>query len=130
MLIPCQFIKLEFDPATDVLYLEWPNIHDYTVYELRFILTELVSTIKHYDIKKVLADSRNSDLTLPEQEYEAIVAQFAEELCGTRLQKFARLTTGQPPREKAAQKAAEHVKDRFEVRGFYTLEEAMAWLNA
>ncbi|OKL38675.1 hypothetical protein [Pontibacter flavimaris] len=130
MLIPNQFIKLEFNPALDILSVEWPNIHDYTVHELRFILAELVSTVKNYDIKKILADSRNSALTLPEQEYGAIVEKFAHELSTTRLRKFARLTTGLDYREKTAGKAAEDMKDCFQVRSFYTMAEALAWLNA
>lgn len=130
MLIPNKFIKLEFDPATDVLYLEWPNIHDYTVYELRFILNDLISTVRNYDIKKILADSRSSALTLPAQEYGAIVDEFAKDLSTTRLQKFARLTTGQGYREKAAEKAAEDMKDKIMVRSFYTMEEALAWLSS
>jgi hypothetical protein len=130
MLIPNQFIKLEFNPALDVLYVEWPNIHDYTVHELGFILAELVSTVKNYDIKKILADSRNSTLTLPEQEYGTIVEKFAHDLSTTRLRKLARITTGLGYREKAAEKAAEEVKDAFAVRSFYTMEEALAWLSA
>ncbi|WP_266204979.1 hypothetical protein [Pontibacter kalidii] len=91
MLIPNRFIKLEFNPATDTLFIEWPNIHDYTLYELRFMLTELIDTVRNYDIEKILANSRKSAVTLPEQEYSVIVNQFAKDLSTTRLQKFAGL---------------------------------------
>ena len=130
MIIPNQFIKLEFNPATDTLFVEWPNIHDYTLYELHFILTDLINTVRNYDIKKILADSRKSTVTLPEQEYSAIVEQFAKDLSTTRLQKLARLTTGLGYREKAAEKAADGVNGAYSVRSFYTMEEALAWLNA
>ena len=130
MIIPNQFIKLEYSPATDVLYVEWPNIHDYSVPELKHILSEILSTIRNYDIRKVLADSTKSIVTLPDAEYNSIVEQLTRDLMTTRLQKFARLTTGQGNREQAASKAAEALAGFFEVRNFSNLEEALEWLSS
>ena len=128
MIIPNKFIRLEYDPATDILFVEWPNIHDYTVPELRHILSELVKTVRSYDIKKVLADSTRSVVTLPPAEYGAIVDQLTRDLMATRLQKFARLTTGQGMREQAAGKAGETGVGVIQVRNFNDREEALRWL--
>lgn len=129
MIIPNKFIKLDYNPATDVLIIEWPNIHDYTIPELKFILNEIVSTIRNYDIKKVLADSTKSVVTLPDTEYKSIIEQLTKDLMNTRLQKFARLTTGQGYREQAANTAAEALKNYFAVRNFHNMDEALEWLS-
>lgn len=130
MLISNKLIQLEFNPATDILHVAWPNFHDYSTYELNYILSELVSTVRNYDIKKILADSRSSTLTMPEQEYGAIVIKFAKDLSMTRLQKLARVTKGTGYRELVAEKAAVEMKNCIEVRNFPAMEEALAWLTA
>lgn len=130
MIIPNKFIKLDYNPATDILYIEWPNIHDYSLSELKFILNEIVNSIKNYDIKKVLADSTKSVITMPDAEYNNVVQQLALDLMTTRLEKFARLTTGQGIREEAVTNAATVIKDYFTVRNFNNLEDALEWLNS
>lgn len=129
MIIPSKFLKLEYNPATDILYVEWPDIYEYSSPELKFILGEVLNTIRSYDVKKVLADSTRSRVTLNPVEYEEIVDQFTKNLMDTRLEKFARLTTGQGFREYAAGKAAEALQGICNVENFYDLEEAINWLN-
>ncbi|WP_299823730.1 hypothetical protein [uncultured Pontibacter sp.] len=130
MIIPNKFIKLEYNPATDVLWVEWPNIDEESVPELQFILSELLGTIRNYDVKKVLADSTKSVLSLADETYNAIVEQLVLDLRTTRLQKFARLTIGEGSREVAANKAADALKDKFEMRNFNNLNDALEWLNS
>jgi len=130
MLIPNKFITLDYDPSTDILFIEWPNIHDYSLAELKFILDELVTTIKNYDIKKVLADSTKSIVTMPDEEYNAVLKQLALDLLSTRLEKFARLTTGQGYREEAVANGVTVVGDQFAIQNFEALPEALEWLKS
>jgi hypothetical protein len=130
MIIPNKFIQLDYNPTTDVLFIDWPNIHDYTLPELKFILDEIVDTVKHYDIKRILTDSRKSAITLPDAEYAGIVNQWAINLTTTRLQKFARLTTNNPNREKIANNAAALVVGTIQFMNFENAEAALEWLNS
>jgi hypothetical protein len=129
MIIPNEFSKLEYDPTTDVLYVEWPDIHDHTLYEIKIMLGQMLSTINNYDIKKVLSDSRKTIITVADDVYNGVVSQLAEDLKSTRLHKFARVTNGLDNREKAAREAAAVLKDRFVVSNFSDLDQAMAWLK-
>jgi hypothetical protein len=130
MIIPNKFIQLDYNPTTDVLFIEWPNIHDYTLSELKFIIDEVVDTVRHYDIKRILADSRRSAMTLPEAEYAGIVNQLALDLTTTRLEKFARLSTVDPKREKIVTNAAALVVGSIQFMNFENAEAALAWLNS
>lgn len=129
MVIPNNFIKLDYNPATDILYVEWPNIHDYTTSEFRNILDEVVATVKNYDIKKLLADSTKSVVTMQDTEYTKIVNQFFRNLMVTRLQKLARFTAGVGFREAVANQAADFAKEAFSIKNFDSLDEAFDWLT-
>lgn len=115
MIIPNKFIRLDYASITDILNVEWPNIHDYIVSELSYILSEMVKKVRSYDIMKVLADSTKSVVTLSPFGYGAIVEKLTQDLIATRLQKFARLTTGLGMRGQAASRAAEEF---IQVRNF------------
>lgn len=130
MIIPSKFLKLEYNPATDILYVEWPDIYEFSSPELKFILGEVINTIRSYDVKKVLADSTKSVVTLDPAEYEMILDQFTKDLMDTRLERFARLTTGQGFREYAAGKVAEALQGICNVQNFNDKDEAINWLGS
>lgn len=130
MVLTNNFIKLEYDPGTDVLFVEWPNVHDYSKVEVTFILDEIVETVKNYDIKNLLTDTRHSHVTLSDHEYAGILNQLAINLTTTRLQKFARLSGSIPNREKLAYEAAALVKDTIQYKSFDDRDSALAWLRS
>lgn len=130
MLIPNQFINLEYNPTTDVLLIKWPNMHDYTEPEIKYILHEIIETVKNYDIKNILTDTRQSVITMDSLAYAAVVNQLARDLMTTRLEKFARLTTKEKYREQIANDAAALVLGVIQVRSFDDPDEALEWLAA
>jgi hypothetical protein len=129
MIIPNEFSKLEYDPTTDILYGEWPDIHDHTLYEVKIMLSQMLSTINNYDVKKVLSDSRKTIITVADDIYNSVVSQLTEDLKSTRLHKFARVTNSLGNKETAAREAAGALKDRFVVSNFTDLDQAMEWLK-
>ena len=130
MIIPNKFIRLDYNPTTDVLLIDWPNMHDYSLPEVKYIIDEIVETVKHYDIKRILTDTRQSVITVDSAEYAGIINQLALDLANTRLQKFARITTPDPNRERIARDAAALVVGAIQYKGFENSEEAIKWLTA
>ncbi|WP_266205257.1 hypothetical protein [Pontibacter kalidii] len=130
MIIPNKLIKLDYNPTTDVLFIEWPNMHDYSLPEMKFLMEEIIASVKHYDIKRILADSRRSHITLDHATYGQLISNMALMLQTTRLQKFARLTTTELNRETIASQAAALVKDSIQYQSFDDAAVAMAWLTS
>lgn len=130
MIIPNKFIKLDYNPTTDVLFIEWPNMHEYSLPEVKYIIDEIVETVKHYDIKRILTDSRESAITVDKAAYSSMINQLALDLSKTRLLKFARLATPDPNREQIARDAAALVVGEIQYKSFESTEEAIEWLTA
>lgn len=130
MIIPNKFIKLDYNPTTDVLFVEWPNMHDYTLPEIEFILEELVNTVKYYNVRRILADSRKSKITLRDDAYAQVVNQLVQMLNATHLEKFARLVTTEANRESIANNAATLLNGSIQYQSFANTDVAIAWLTA
>lgn len=130
MIIPSKFIKLEYSPTTDVLFIEWPNMQDYSLPEIRYILQDVVSTVKYYDIKKILADTRKSSLRVDAASYADVLNQLARDLMTTRLEKFARLSTQDRNREKIVKTASALTVGVIQFKNFDNAGEALEWLTA
>ncbi|WP_299700718.1 hypothetical protein [uncultured Pontibacter sp.] len=129
MLIPNKFLKLDYNPTQDILFLEWPNMHDYTLPEVQYIINEVVDAVRNYDIKRILTNTRQSAVTIPMEDYAKVINQLALELATTRLQKFARLQSPDPKRNTIASNAAALVVGSITYRSFDNVEEAIAWLT-
>lgn len=129
MLIPNKFLKLDYNPTQDILFLEWPNMHDYTLPEVHYIISEVVDAVRNYDIKRILTNSRQSTVTIPMVDYAKVINQLALELATTRLQKFARLQTPDSDRNTIASNAAALVVGSIAFRSFENVDEAVTWLT-
>lgn len=128
MLIPNKFLKLDYNPTQDILYVEWPNMHDYTLPEVQYIINEVVEAVRNYDIKRILTNSRQAAVSIPMADYAKVINQLAMELSTTRLQKFARLQSPDSDRNTIASNAASLVVGSIAYRSFENEEEAVAWL--
>ncbi|MBF8963728.1 hypothetical protein I0P70_10750 [Pontibacter sp. FD36] len=128
MIIPNKFLKLDYNPTKDILLVEWPNMHNYTLPEVTYIINEVVETVRSYDIKRILTDTRQSKVTVPMEEYAGIINNLALQLATTRLQKFAKLKTADPDRETISSNAAALVVGSITYRSFESMEEAIEWL--
>lgn len=129
MIIPNKFLKLDYNPTYDVLFVEWPNMHDYTMPEVSYIIDEVIDAVRSYDVKRILTDTRQSKVTVPLEEYAKVVNQLALQLATTRLQKFAKLNTRDADREAISSDAAALVVGSVAYRSFDDIDEAIAWLT-
>ncbi|WP_299986756.1 hypothetical protein [uncultured Pontibacter sp.] len=128
MIIPNKFLKLDYNPTKDILLVEWPNMHNYTLPEVTYIINEVVETVRSYDIKRILTDTRQSKVTVPMEEYAGIINNLALQLATTRLQKFAKLKTADPDRETISSNAAALVVGSITYRSFESMDDAIEWL--
>ncbi len=47
-------IKLNYEPATDIAVVEYPDLHDYLLPEIKHSIDKMVDVIRNYDIKNLL----------------------------------------------------------------------------
>lgn len=130
MVIPNPVIKLDYDPARDVLSVEWPEVRDYTVSEAMHILDTVIETVRLYDVKYLLTDTRKSAIDIPEFEYKEIILKFAKDLATTRLYKVARVVTESTLRKVPIHEVTQQAHLSIPIQNFYSTEDALAWLNS
>ncbi|MDX5347653.1 MAG: hypothetical protein LPJ89_11610 [Hymenobacteraceae bacterium] len=127
-------LKLNYNPATDIVEVVYPDLHDYLVPEIKYSIDKLVVNVKNYDIKKLLLDSTNTKVLIDAAESSEIALYLAAGLANTRLQKVARLQSSSSDIEKNAgnniRKAQETISLPFELKNFTSKAEALQWLSA
>lgn len=122
---------LDYTPATDILFVKWPNSQFVVLGEIRQTFQILVENIRNYDIKYLLIDAQHTSLEVDAQEYKATLLQFAQDLHTTRLRKMARLMSGDEIRERHLQELLEQqLLLSFEVQNFEDRTTALAWLTS
>ena len=130
MIIPNPVIKLDYSPANDILSVEWPDVHEYSVSEAEFTFDVIVETIRLYDVKYLLTDTRKGIVEVAEPRYKEMILRFARGLAATRLQKVARVVTKSTLREKAVNEARQQAQLAAQVKSFYNAVEAFQWLTS
>lgn len=126
-------IVLEYEAATDILSVSWPDSRRASAAELQFSIAKLMDTLRHYDIKKLFIDASENVENVSDEEYRSMNMKFAGELIATRLQRIARVGAPDSERQKMVQEIAE--KYLFESNGNITFREfpdadaAMEWLR-
>ncbi len=126
-------IELSFDPKSDILSLKWPNLIDIpsTVVEQTF--NHLADTIKHYNITKLLLDSKGTVTNLPDEEYKPLTFKLFQEFIKSNLRKIARVVSDDLDRERRAQEFQSETMIKynygFQSKEFPDKESALAWLE-
>jgi hypothetical protein len=130
LLYTSSLFTLNYDPTTDILSADWPDVKDFLVPEVNREIIVLIDNIKHYDVKKLLIDTSKAKIEVSSAEYQDFIAAFAVALKSTRLQKFARIGTNNPEREKITEQAknSSGISEVMEFRSFATKAEALDWL--
>lgn len=126
-------MTFDYNPATDILFVEWPDIHDFFIQEIEEEIRVLVDTIKHYDVKKLLIDTSKAVIEVNDTQYKAILASFAHSLAvNTRLKKLARVSSNNSSREKLVDesKDASLVAEKIAFQNFTNKNAALEWLIA
>lgn len=127
-------IELNYDVRSDILSVRWPDLNGITISELEFSITKLVDTLRHYDIKNLLIDSRSSKIAdITREEHLKVLLEFVKLLMTTRLEKLARIETTDIGREGvvdiAAEEAINRLGIRFDFRNFSDEVSAREWLG-
>ncbi|WP_137758066.1 hypothetical protein [Pontibacter sp. SGAir0037] len=127
-------IKLNYDPATDILEVLYPDLHDYLMPEIKHSINTLVDTVKNYDIKKILLDSSRTIISVGQQESREIASYLASGLAASRLQKLARLQSASSTIEAISDSNVQYIRQAgllpFDIQNFNNKTEAIAWLRA
>ncbi|WP_242919956.1 hypothetical protein [Pontibacter liquoris] len=126
-------IELHYEVASDILTVRWPDLTGASLSEVTYSFKMLTDTLKHYDIKRLLVDSRRNTVEVPEETYLNLMTKFTHELLATRLVKFARLKATDPVREKKTEDATELVNSMIVIpiafKNFSDEESARRWLR-
>ena len=129
MIIPSVLLKLDYTPSTDILAVEWPDVHSYTLNEVKDTLTEILNTIRHYDVKRLLIDAKSTVVSVGQEEYATISSAFSQKLLTTRLEKLARLESASSAREAQVKEMIKNNTSRIAFKSFTSREEAYNWLK-
>ncbi|GEO04341.1 hypothetical protein AAE02nite_20050 [Adhaeribacter aerolatus] len=122
-------IRLDYSPATDILIADLSASYEFYTLEVQEALSTIAKYIRHYDVKNLLMDSRKRVIQIETERYATIMAEYIRELESTRLQKLARLRTGNTDRENLAKTMQEQVVTAFQMKTFTDMEQALTWLQ-
>lgn len=126
-------IELNYDVKDDILSVKWPDITNFIKSEAQYSFKLLIDAIRHYDVKKLLIDSRHNVVEIPDPEYQTLMLQFSHDLVATRLQKIARIVSFDVNREQKVQAVSEQIRPQLKTtlhtQNFQTEAEALAWLK-
>jgi hypothetical protein len=127
-------VVLEYDLASDVLYIEWPDLADYSEGEIQHSFTNLIDSIKSYDVKKLLIDSSKTRAGLTYEAYKTLMTELGLKLANTRLQRIARVEAQDQMREQLVQQFSKEVAGMLQFnipfRNFTKLTDARDWLRS
>lgn len=125
-------IRLDYDLATDILEVEYPDLHDYLLSDIKRSIDTLLDNIKNYDVKRLLLDSTRTIISVGDEESREISTYLAAGLTKTRVQKVARVQSPSAAVENTAQHNIRHIQESrmlsFELQNFSSKALAMEWL--
>ena len=126
-------IRLDYNPATDIIAAEYPDLHQYLLPEIKYTIDIMVDIIKSYDIKRLLLDSRRTLVDVTEEESREIATYLATGVMKTRIQKVARIQSPTDKVEKTAEANIKHLSEAhalpFMILNFTNKEDAIDWLR-
>ncbi|MBC5994534.1 hypothetical protein [Pontibacter cellulosilyticus] len=127
-------IKLEYNPATDILEVKYPDLQRFILFEIKESLKLMVDTIRNYDVKRLLLDASSTHIDISDEENRDLSIQLAGELARTRLQKVARIQPLDPKKEQRAQENIKQIEKNlplpYQLRSFSERTVALEWLKS
>ncbi|WP_192822086.1 hypothetical protein [Rufibacter sp. LB8] len=127
-------IKLDYEPSTDILQVQYPDLHGYLIPEVKHSIDTLLETVRSYDVKNLLLDSSNSTSSVNEVESREIASYLAAGLVNTRLKKLARVQSLVAEAEQRTQGNIQHIQSTlalpFMLRNFSDSDTALDWLKS
>ncbi|WP_162052178.1 hypothetical protein [Pontibacter pamirensis] len=126
-------IRLDYNPATDIMEVEYPDLHDYLLPEIKRSVDILLDTVKNYDVKRLLLDSTRTIISVGDVESREIATYLAAGLARTRVQKVARVQSPSATVENTAQQNIRHISQvqalPFKLENFSSKALALEWLG-
>lgn len=126
-------IQLDYNPATDILQVDYPDLQSAQLSEVRHSLTLMVEAIRNYDVKKLLLDASSTSINVSHEESRELTSKLAADLASTRIKKLARV---QPINLRDEARAQENIKNLhkagllpYQLQTFATKAEALNWLT-
>ncbi|MFC6999007.1 hypothetical protein [Rufibacter roseus] len=133
LLLKDSLVELHYDVTTDILSMKWPDLTGLTKSEIMHSLKKVIDTLKFYDIKKFLIDSRGNRIEVPVEDHRQVVHQFGVQLLTTRVEKLARIASNDMVREDRTHKLVEEVNKEItfnmQFQEFDNEQAALAWLK-
>ncbi|WP_192820241.1 hypothetical protein [Rufibacter sp. LB8] len=127
-------VELQYEVATDVLSMEWPDVTGFSKSEISHYLQKVIDTLKHYDVRRYLIDSRHNKVEVTETEQKNIAYQFSTELLKTRVNKMARVVGQNTEKERRVenmrQQLVAELPFEMEYQEFTDMATALSWLKA
>ena len=132
ILLNNSIVELDYNPATDVLEVAYPDLHDYLLPEVKHTIDNMVDIIKNYDIGKLLLDSSRTSILVSTERSTEISMHLAAGLAKTRLSKLARVQSLSNAVETTAQnnisKISTSLNLPFKLQTFTCKGDALEWL--
>jgi len=127
-------IRIEYDPATDIMQVDYPDLHSSQISEVKHSLTRMTDAIRNYDVKKLLIDASTTKLNISDEERDLLSMSLAADLANTRLEKLAHI---QPEDPMLIEKSNENIAQiqqagllAYQLQMFSDKDKALEWLKA
>ncbi|TXK45702.1 hypothetical protein FVR03_12195 [Pontibacter qinzhouensis] len=124
---------LDYNPSTDIVTVDLPNVVEIGVYELMRSLEIVAEHILNYDIKRLLLDSSRVLVEqIEDEDYKVVVGKFLAHLMKSRLEKIARVNSSRLSHEQrvlhVTAEATQKLGTSIKVKTFSGKREALNWL--
>ena len=127
-------LKFRYNIRTQILTVNWPDLSNTPLPEIENSLQKLARNIKHFDIRKVMADHRFGFTSLEDEAYKKVIEDYHRSLGETQLEKLARIIPENPAWEyfiiQLSQELHEKLNLPFKIRFFTKQSDALKWLKA
>ncbi|WP_192821568.1 hypothetical protein [Rufibacter sp. LB8] len=130
MILENTFVKLDYNPAKDLLYVDWPDYNNLALAEFNHLLEKILDVIKFYDIGFMLIDARTTVDAIKELEFIDAAIKFLDDLGQTRIKKVARVVTNSSVREARIREHDESGQLTLNFQSFTSKEVALRWLES
>lgn len=127
-------VRVDYNPATDIVVVEYPDLHSYLVPEIKHSIDILVDIIRNFDIKKLLLDSTRTVTSVSEDEGREVASYLAAGVARTRVRKVARVQSPVSAMEARAQGNIAHIQKTqqlpYQLQNFTDKKVAIEWLKS
>ncbi|MBC3541411.1 hypothetical protein ACFSC6_15350 [Rufibacter sediminis] len=123
------FLILDYDPGTDILTVSLPPMEDILIPEISRSFGIIVENARNYDIKRLLFNASDAQAEVQEEAFVPVISEFVKNLCSTRVQKIARVTSSSFFREHVVKKVFKESPSSIQFQSFTEVEPALEWLK-